>query len=83
MEFNQKFLKIFMRRHLGDLKDWLNSFKRNSLTGVPRYGLSSIQVYPTGKNIDRLLNISVSERMKELSLEKGKNMASIGTCFSE
>ena len=79
-------MKRLIRSIKNLIKDSLEDLKRyfpGEIREDKKNNLIQTQIYPSGKNLVKILNIDSKERLKELSISKNSKIASLGTCFAE
>lgn len=74
-------------RSIKDLiKDNIEDIKRHIPRDIiedKKNDLLNTQIYPSGKNLIKILNIDAEQRLKEINISEKSKIASLGTCFAE
>ena len=73
-------------RSIKDLiKDNIEDIKRHIPRDIiedKKNDLLKTQIYPSGKNLIKILNIDAEQRLKEINISE-KSKIALGTCFAE
>ena len=65
-----------------NIEDFKRFFPRNLLVDKNN-NLAHSQIYPSGKNLIKILNSDAKEKLKDVNISKKTKIASLGTCFAE